>query len=360
MSVFDAVRAYYLKHSCFRRVALPGPATPSMQLKSLQIFCDVAGRRSFSRAADENGISQSAASQVIQHLEDDLGVQLIDRSKRPLVLTPEGELYYQGCRKLLDRYLALEEDVRTLHERVAGRVRVASIYSVGLSHMNRCLQQFLSQYPKANVRLEYQHPRRVYEMVEQDQVDLGLVSYPRSSRSLKAIPWREEPMVLVCAPMHPLAQRCRMGLDELRGEKMIGFDADLEIRREIDRVLSRWRVEVDVVMEFDNIETIKRAIEIDAGVALLPEPTVARELETGTLRAVPLTTDELVRPLGIIHRRGKQLGRTARRFIELLQAKGAARAPTASVGPNGPNGSNGSNGHCQTTNTGAEESRQTA
>ncbi len=180
----------------------------------------------------------------------------------------------------------------------------------------------MSQYPKANVRLEYQHPHRVYEAVEKDQADLGLVSYPRSSRTIEAIGWREEPMVLVCAPGHRLASYSSVALEDLAGENVIGFDSDLTIRREIDRVLQLHHAEVRVVMEFDNIETIKRAIEIDAGVALLPEPTVLREVAAGTLVAVPLATDELVRPLGIIHRRGKELGSTARRFIELLQSEG--------------------------------------
>ena len=303
-----------------------------MHLKSLKVFCDVVGWRSFSRAAEENGISQSGASQVVHQLETRLGVKLIDRSKRPFMLTPEGEAYYEGCRKLVQRYDALEDQVRTLHEEVSGRVRVVSIYSVGLHHMSRYMQRFLTDYPRANVRLEYQHPHRVYDAVEKDQADIGLVSYPRASRTVEAIPWREEPMVLVCSPIHRLAGRDRVRLEELEGENVIGFDADLTIRHEIDRVLAEHKVEVRVAMEFDNIETIKRAVEIDAGVALLPEPTVRREVETRSLVAVPLTTDELVRPLGIIHRRGKELGITTRRFIELLQSEGAVVAqPEASV-----------------------------
>ncbi len=292
-----------------------------MQLKSLKIFCDVVGLRSFSRAADENGISQSGASQVVNQLERRLGVKLIDRSKRPLVLTPEGEAYYEGVRKLVQRYDALEDQVRTLHKEVAGRVRVASIYSVGLHHMNRYLQEFLSHYPKANVRLEYQHPHRVYESIENDHADIGLVSYPRASRTIEAICWREEPMVLVCAPSHRLARFRAVSFEDLAGEAVIGFDSDLTIRREIDRVLQLHDVEVRVAMEFDNIETIKRAVEIDAGVALLPEPTVMREVESESLVLVPLTTEEFVRPLGIVHRHGKELSSTAQRFIELLRSE---------------------------------------
>lgn len=299
-----------------------------MQLEAIKVFCDVVRQRSFSRAAEENGISQSGASQQVHQLEERLGVKLLDRSKRPFVLTPEGEAYYDGCRGLVERYFALEDKVRTLHQEVVGRVRVASIYSVGLHHMSRYLQEFLSHNPKANVRLEYLHPDRVYESVENDLADLGLVSYPKASRTIQAIQWREEPMVLVCPRHHPLAHCERVDLGQLDGEKIVAFDSDLTIRREIDRVLNLYGVNVVVAMEFDNIETIKRAIEIDAGVALLPAPTVVREVEAGTLAAVPLATDELVRPLGIIHRRGKELTSTARRFIELLQSE-SGKVPTS-------------------------------
>jgi DNA-binding transcriptional LysR family regulator len=292
-----------------------------MRLKPLSIFCDVVGWRSFSRAASENGISQSAASQVVNHLEQDLGVRLIDRSKRPFVLTPEGERYYAGCRKLVERYKALEDEVRSMHDAITGRVRVASIYSVGLHFMSRYVQRFLAQHPKANVRLEYYHPDRVYERVEEDQADLGIVSYPKSSRAITFIPWREEPMVLACAPSHALVGRKFVSLEDLSGEKLVAYEPALRIRDEIDRALARRGVNVEVVMEFDNIETMKRAVEIDAGVALLPEPTVARETQAGSLVAIPLDTEELVRPLGILQRRGRELSSTARRFIELLQSE---------------------------------------
>lgn len=306
-----------------------------MQIKSLKVFCDVVGRRSFSRAADENGISQSGASQIVHQLEEYLGVKLIDRSKRPFVLTPEGDIYYSGCRKLVQRFFTLEDEVRTLHLEVAGRVGVASIYSVGLSHLNHYVQEFLSQHPKANVRLEYQHPDRVYELVENDQADLGLVSYPKSSRTVKATSWREEPMLLVCAPTNELALCEQISVTELDGRNLVSFDPELRIRREIDRALSSHGVDARVVMEFDNIETIKRAIEIDAGVGLLPAPTVERELHMGSLVAIRFRDLHLVRPLGIIRRRGQELGKTASRFLKLLKdnsdAFGSASVQISSV-----------------------------
>jgi DNA-binding transcriptional LysR family regulator len=291
----------------------------SVNLKSLKIFCDIVSRRSFSRAAEDNGVSQSAASQVVGQLESHLGVRLIERSKRPLSPTREGQAFFDGCRKLIAAYDALEDQVRTLHDEVAGRVRVAAIYSVGLHHMSRYVQEFMSRHPKANVRLEYLHPDRVIESVEQGQAEIGIVSYPRSTRALEAEPWREEPIVLVCAPGNAFAGRVQVALGELHGQRMVGFDSDLVIRHELDRALAAAGAEPAVVMEFDNIETIKRAVEIDAGVALLPEPTVGRELAAGTLCTVRLIGDELVRPLGIIHARGKPLAPTVARFVGLLR-----------------------------------------
>ncbi|MCA9198202.1 MAG: LysR family transcriptional regulator [Planctomycetales bacterium] len=289
-----------------------------MQIKLLKVFCDIVAQRSFSRGAKENAVSQSAASQMIHHLEERLGVVLMDRSRRPFVLTPEGELFYRESRKLVERYYALETEVRTLHEEVAGRVRVASIYSVGLSHMNQCVRRFLGEYPKANVRIEYQHPDRVYSLVEQDEADVGLVSYPKNSRSIKAIMWRTEPMVLVCSPEHELAKLDRASIKHLHGQPTVAFQNDLRIRSEIDKILSRYGVEVNVVMEFDNTETIKRALEINAGVALLPKPTVEKEILAGSLVALPLEDDAIVRPLGIIQRRGKMQARATRQFIDFL------------------------------------------
>ena len=294
-----------------------------MHLRFLKIFCDIADLRSFSRAAKANSVSQSNASQVVHHLEEHLGVQLIDRSKRPFVLTPEGKRFHEGARVIVQRYDDLEREVRSLHEAAAARLTVASIYSVGLAHMSGCLREFLAAHPRGDVRLEYLHPHRVYETVDSGQADLGLVSYPEESASLATIPWRNEPMVLVCYPAHPLTRRCSATLETLRGESFVAFQAGLKIRDEIDRVLALHKVSVKAALEFDNIETIKRAIEIGAGISLLPEPTIAREIESGSLVQIPLEGQSLVRPLGIIHRRDRKLSETAQQFIQLLRSQAA-------------------------------------
>lgn len=298
-----------------------------MHIKALEVFCDVVACRSFSRAAEQNQLSQSAVSQIVHQLETELGVRLLDRSKRPFVVTPEGKVYYDGCRKILRRLRSLEDEVRTLHQEVSGRVHLASIYSVGLSHINGVVQRFMMRYPKANVRVEYQHPDRVYRLVEEDQVDIGLVSYPRESRKVKVTPWREEPMVVVMAPNHPLAEVPFIEVGALAGYSLVGFDRDLRIRQELDRELAGHGVQPPIAMEFDNIETIKRAVEINAGLSLLPAPTVVREVAAGTLVARPLADVSLVRPLGIIRRKGSTLGATARRFLQFLREQNQVNSP---------------------------------
>jgi DNA-binding transcriptional LysR family regulator len=304
-----------------------------MQFQSLSVFCEVVRYRSFSRAAAATGYTQSAVSQIVQQLEDRLGVQLLNRGTRPLQLTSLGQVYYEGCKELVEKYLELEASVKGAQARRAATVRVAAIYSVGLGDMGQSVERFRAQHPEAAVQIEYHHPDRVCEKVLDGTADLGLLSFPRKSRELTALPWREEEMVVTCAPGHPLAGQKAVRPGQLNGEKCIGFDRHLAIRREVDRFFREQGVAVDVALEFDNIETIKKAVEIAAGIALLPEPTLRREVEAGTLVAVPLAGCRLVRPLSIIHRRHNALSSTAVAFVDLLrQANGTGPSSRPEVG----------------------------
>ncbi|HYB69345.1 MAG TPA: LysR family transcriptional regulator substrate-binding protein, partial [Candidatus Bathyarchaeia archaeon] len=199
-------------------------------------------------------------------------------------------------------------------------------YSVGLHDMSRHMQPFMAAYPQARVRLECLHPHKVVEAVLEDEADVGIPSYPVGTRTLTVLPLRAEPMVLVAHPAHRLARRRTVAPGDLQGEKFVAFDRDLSVRKAIDRALKQHDVEVEVVMEFDNVETIKQAIGINAGVSILPQPTVLKEAGMRTLAVVPLALPGLVRPVGIIHRRGRRLTPVVARFIEQLQAP-VDRAP---------------------------------
>ena len=316
-----------VEHKSMRSVCRPlrcgefltGSFLRPMQLRFVEIFCAVVEERSFSKGARAHGVTQSAASQAVSNLERQLGTLLIDRSKRPFELTPAGQIYYDGCRRILAEYREIEGRVRGTPDRVIGRVRVAAIYSVGLLRMERFARKFEEQYPDVALRLEYQHPDRVYEQVLSEQADLGLVSYPRPRADLVCLPWQDQPMVLVCANEHQLALRSRIEPADLDGVPFIAFTPELPIRREIDQWLRRQRVEVNQLHEFDNIETIKQAVQCGTGVSLLPLATVHQEVNLGSLVAIPLGGDPLSRPLGIIHRKNRQLTPPALKLIEHLR-----------------------------------------
>lgn len=298
-----------------------------MNIETLRLFCDVVQHHSFSRGAAANQVSQSAATQSVHRMERHFGSQLVDRSKRPFVLTPEGQACYEGFREVLEVYDAVETRVRSLRKEITGMVRVAAIYSVGLHDMARCMKQFMIRYPKAKVRLEFLRPNKVYDAVLNSEIDLGVVSYPTPSAELSVVPLRSERMVLVCHPGHPLAGRKAVTAEHLKNEAFVTFDRDLIIRKEIDRYLRQRNVSVRINMEFDNIETIKQAVGIEAGVSILPEPTVREETVRGDLAAVRLIAPQMERPIGIIHRQRKVFTPTCTKFVELLQEDQGGREP---------------------------------
>jgi DNA-binding transcriptional LysR family regulator len=307
-----------------------------VHLETLRLYCDVVRLRSFSRGAEQNFVSQSAASQAVQQLETQLGVVLVDRTKRPFVVTREGEAFYTAARGILESWEKAKTEVAAVKVRVDGTVRVAAIYSVGLHDMSRPMQRFMSRYPQARVQLECLHPHKVVEAVLTGEADLGIMSYPPAERALSVVPLREESMAVVCHPSHRLARRRIVMPADLAGEPFVAFDPGLTIRKAIDRALRQHNVRVSIVMEFDNIETIKQAIIIAAGISILPRRTVQKEASIRTLAAVAVAMPDLVRPVGIVHRRHKPLTPTAARFVEMLQepsdAAPAAARPRARSG----------------------------
>jgi LysR family transcriptional regulator, transcriptional activator of the cysJI operon len=287
-------------------------------LWEFKLFREIAANRSVSRGAVHCGVSQSAASQHLQEVERRLGVDLLDRSKRPLELTEAGRLYFDFCRDLLRREDEFGAALDGLKGDVAGTLQGASIYSVGLSEMSRIQQEFSTRHPQAHLQVEYMRPDRIYEAVRTGTADLGLVSYPESSREIAVVDWRKEEMQLAVPPGHALAGRAEVLPGDVAGQTFIGFDEDLPIRREIDRFFRSHGVEVQVAMHFDNIQMVKEAVALSSGISILPARTMQAEIAQGRLAAVPLDAPELVRPVGIIHLRRKKLTRAAQAFVELL------------------------------------------
>jgi LysR family transcriptional regulator, transcriptional activator of the cysJI operon len=288
-------------------------------MQNFLLFRDIAHHRSFSRGATLNRISQSAASQHLQELERSLGVDLIDRSTRPLRLTDAGRLYLDYCRDMLRRHDEFEADLNRLKREVSGKVRLAAIYSVGLSEMSRIEAEFSARFPDGLLEVSYLRPEKVFQAVEEDRAELGLLSYAESTRDVVALPWREEEMVVAVDPGHSLAQQTEVEPSELAGCQFISFDDDLPIQARIERYLRERHVSVQHVLHFDNLQMIKEAVAHGAGISILPERVMREELAAGRLVAIRLKPSELFRPVRIIHRRRKVFSELAAGLMEILQ-----------------------------------------
>jgi len=297
----------------------------------LKLFKEIAQTRNITRAAQHCGISQSAASQHLHEVEDRLGLPLLDRSGRPVALTPAGKLYADFCRDVLRRHEQFLMTLEQLKSDVEGTVRVASIYSVGISEMSHVRAEFAERFPNAHLQVEYMRPDRIYEAVLAGEADLGLVSYPTPGRGLAVIPWREEEMAVAAPPSHPLARKALLTPAELEGQDFVGFDEDLPIRREQDRFLRECGIQVNLAMHFDNIQMIKEAVALGSGISILPARTMQAEIEQGRLAAIPLDAPGLVRPIGILYRRRKKLSRAVQSFLDLLEEQPSPREPVLST-----------------------------
>lgn len=290
-----------------------------MHIETLKVFCDVVESRSFSQAAARNFVTQSAVSQQVKNLESRLGTSLLIRESRSVVPTETGRILYQASKEILDRFERMNSELKSLGREVAGTVRVASIYSVGLYEMSPVIKSFLKRYPKVNLHVEYSRANRVYEDCLKGAVDLGIVPYPKARKGIEVIPLHSDRLILICSPDHPFARKRQIAIRMLDGQNFVAFEKDIPSRRAIDQIFRENKIQVRVVMEFDNIETIKNSVEIGTGVSIVPLLSVQREIRSGSLAHVHFTRQNFFRPLGVIVKRRHPLSAAAEKFIELLE-----------------------------------------
>jgi DNA-binding transcriptional LysR family regulator len=290
-----------------------------MQIESFKVFCDLAETESFTRAAQINNVTQSAVSQQISSLERQFKSLLIERSKKKFRLTREGQVLYEYCKQINQTYDSLQNRLQEIKDIISGTIRVATIYSIGLHDLPPYLKKFLKLFPTVNVHVEYRRANQVYEDVLGNVVDMGLVAYPSRDAKLDLIPLRKDILVLICHPHHPLAKAKSIKLSQLAGEKFISFEPDIPTRKAIDKILKDHEVKVETVMEFDNIETVKRAVEIEAGVAIVPHGTVIQEVAKQTLAEVKIEGHDLFRPLAAIYKKNKVLSPAMKQFLAMLK-----------------------------------------
>ena len=290
-----------------------------MQIESIKMFCDLCETESFTKAAQINGITQSAVSQQIRAMEKHFSCQLVERSKKKFRLTREGEVLSTYGKALIKNFDELTCKLQELRDVISGTIRLATIYSIGLHDLPIYLRRYLRRYPAVSVQVEYRRANQVYEDVISNVVDIGMVAYPVRDAKLETIPLHRDKMLMISSVDHPFAQRKNLKLSDLNGQKFVGFESGTPTRKAVDKLFREMDISVDMVMEFDNVETVKRAVEINNGLSLVPSRTVAQEIDSHSLCIVPVQDLELCRPLAAIVKKDKPLAPAMREFIAELK-----------------------------------------
>lgn len=293
-----------------------------MHIETLKVFCDLVELQSFSLAAERNFITQSAVSQQIKTLEDKFKRRMLERvrGRREVKLTATGEVFYRESKNVLAAYDQLQENLRGVVGKVGGTVKVATVYSVGLHELPMIVGDFMSKFPAARIDLEYSRTTKVVRDVLNGSVELGVIAFPEPRRGLSIVQMPPNKLVLVCPPDHKFAARSKLRTSDLNGQDFVLFERDTPTRKATDKILKTKGVEVKKIAEFDNIETIKRAVEVGFGLAIVPLPAVADEQRTGRLAVVELAEKEWSRPVGVIYRSDRDLSLAAKKFIQLLKS----------------------------------------
>ncbi len=293
-----------------------------MHIETLKVFCDLVDLQSFSLAAERNFVTQSAVSQQIRALEEKFKRRLLERvrGRREVKLTAAGDVFYNESKAVLEAYEQLQESIRGVVGTIGGNIKVSTVYSVGLHELPNKVSEFMSKFPAARIDLEYSRTTKVVRDVLSGSVELGVLAFPEPRRGLTIKMMPSNRLVLACPPDHKFAKRAKVRAKEIAGLDVVMFERDTPTRKAIDRILKSLGVEVNTAAEFDNIETIKRAVEVGFGLAILPLPSIVRSERDGLLSIVELAEKDWVRPVGVIYRSNRTLSLAAKKFVAILES----------------------------------------
>ncbi len=286
-------------------------------IRSMKIYCDLVETKSFTETGRRNYLTQSGVSRHLRTLEAGLGRRLVERS-RPLRLTQAGEMVYGLGQELLGVYRKMEQALQNPPAVVVGHLQISTIHAVGLYELPPYIATFHTHYPKVNLFLSYLKTPEIYEGVLRGSLDVGLVDYPKPQSRLDIQLWESEQLGLIVPPTHALARRRWASLTALNGQPVIAFQSGLPMRKAVDGALRAARVKIRVVNTFDNVEIVKRSVEVGLGLAIVPRVSVEHEVRNGTLKLLDFKEGALTRPIGIVTRRGRELSLPAQKFIDTL------------------------------------------
>ncbi len=291
-----------------------------MNITQLRLFRDIARDLSFVKVAKKNHITQPAVSVHIKKLEHELGKTLFIRTPHNTQLTSEGELILSDVKEILRLCDSLK--IRSSYSQgvLEGNIRIATIHSVGMYEMGEFLSSFMKAFPKVHIHLEYRRFDDIYNLLLKEKVDLGMVAFPEKRTRVETIDCGIDELILIVAKGHPLSAKKSVLLEQIDGEPFIAFDDGQPTREAIDKLLSEKNVNVDLRMSNDNIYAIKKAVEANVGVSIVPLNTVNEEVHHGTLVRLKIRNANLSRPLALLKLKKTKLNTPLEIFVNKLLA----------------------------------------
>ena len=290
-----------------------------MQVESFRVFRDLVETRSFSRSASLNGITQSAVSQQLRSIEQRLRVPLLERTSKQFALTREGQLLYEASREIIGYYQRFQHQLEEMRNIISGTIRLVAVPSLGLHELPPYIKEFLRAFPQVKIQVDYRRSNEVYESIAAGEADVGFVAFPSPRKGLKVETFKKDTLHVICAPGHPLLKKAPVHLPDLPQHKIISLAPEMPTRQGLDKILAARGLRFSPMMEFDNVETLKQAVEINAGIAFLPQSAVASELAKGSLAILPHQGPEIIRPLGIVSRSSRMISPAVKRFLKALK-----------------------------------------
>ncbi len=287
----------------------------------IKTFIAVAQTGSFRLAAEKNNITQPAVSQHILLLEKKLRCTLFERSSKKIVLTADGQIFMSYAQQMLELYDTAKAKISENNNRYMGVIHIVSIYTMGLYQLKPIMQHLLKKYPGITINLEYCYHDAVYEAIKKGTADFGLVAYPKPMAGCTVKVFDEEELVLVQSHKHKFFKKNHVQLKNLNGLPFVGLDTKTPTGLATQKYLLSKGVKLNLVKEYENIETVKDAIDVGIGYSVLPKSTITQEIKNKSFDIIQASGLDIKRPLAIIYSNKKVFLKSTRLFYEMINKK---------------------------------------
>jgi len=300
-----------------------------VEVHQLNCFLAVVEEGSFNRAAARLHKTQPAISYQVKQLEDELGMSLFHRGARRITPTQAGNVLAQHARDVVDLLRRSKEAVERLSEGVAGEIRIGTVNSVGIYFLPDLLRNMREKYPKVHPTVLYRDSHEIMEAMLSNRLDLALVANPRTDRRLRQEVIIEERVSLVCGPSHPFFGRETIRPSELKGQQFVSLTPENPTGELVRGFLGRMGVDVDPVVSTDNVETVKKMVEVGLGVAFLPDMVTSHDVPCSgqPVRHAALARVEvgppITRSIVLVTWRRLEMSAAVSAFVEELRQHGS-------------------------------------